>query len=197
MAHSENIDLLLDAIVVEAAGQKAADLAKREGGLLEALVTGRNEQRALLKKIGRSGNLDEILDAERTLVETEKARAENTSDKNTSLTNSLVELKAAQAMLHIVRDPAKYREIDSDILSVPKNRKGALPNDQARQFFDAQQTRIRDLRKGRVDQPELAVINARHSNLSIARRHYITLQQKALGISRPTPTRDRGHDFER
>lgn len=190
MAESEGIRQLLDGLVEEALGNRAADREKRADGVLEALVTGRNKQRAALREIGMSGDIDEILDAERAILAAELERAANTSDKVSSLTNSLVEIEAAKAMLPIVRDPAKYRDIDGVILSLPKNRKGALPNDQARQFFDSQQSRIRDLRKGRVDEDEARVLNIRHSNMTAAHRLYIELQERALGIARPPRNRD-------
>jgi len=195
MPVSGGIRQLLDGLVEESLGDRAADREKQAGGILEALVTGRDKQRAALREIRRSGDIDEILDAERAILAAELERAANTSDKVSSLTNSLIEIEAAKAMLPIVRDPEKYLDIDSVILNLPKNRKGALPNDQARQFFDSQQSRIRDLRKGRVDEDEERVLNVRHSNMTGARRLYMELQERALGIARPS--RSRGPDLER
>ena len=99
----------------------------------------------------------------------------------TSLETSLAEHAVATRMLDRVRDPAAYREVDANF-SLPRNRTGGVPRDEARQFFRSHAARLLNQDKSRLDESEKRVLDERRSNMRHAEKLYVALQERALGI---------------
>ena len=117
--------------------------------------------------IGRSGDLQTLLTAERALLKS-------------SLGSALEEIKQAEKMHNIAQNKDRYREVD-ELYQRPKNRRRGLPYDEARQFFNAHNTRLLNQDRSRLSETEKKTLNARRTNMRIAEKAYIALQQKALG----------------
>ena len=75
-----------------------------------------------------------------------------------------------------------FKEVDHNF-SLPRNRVGKVPRDQARQFFASQNARLVNLDKSRLSEAEKRVLKARKENIETARKLYEALQRKALGIA--------------
>ncbi len=148
--------------------------------------------RTSLAALGKSGDIDRIMLAERVILNTELVDHGNSRAMRTSLGNALIEHDAAVRMMEAVRDPERYKTVAST-LTTPKNRVGGLPKDQARQYFKSQNARLLNLDKARLSVTEKAVLNERRGNLRIAEKGYTALQRKALGL-KPEPNRDMDQD---
>lgn len=178
-------------------------LFTREGGAMEAarrtvparhLVTTRMKMLTLVKQVGQSGDLDAILTVERSFLENDLERHANSPAMEGSLTAALAELGSAEKHVGLVRDPKAYRAVD-EAHSLPKNRKGALPHDEARQFFAAHAARLLNQDKSRLDPEEKAVLDARKQTMRTAEKVYTALQRKALGLE-ATPKNSRAQGLE-
>lgn len=130
--------------------------------------------------IGRSGDLQTILTAERALLTNELTRYGNSAGMKSSLGAALNDLDGARHHLKIVKDPERYAAVDQ-LFQRPKNRRRGLPYDEARQFFNAHNTRLLNQDRSRLSETEKKTLNARRTNMRIAEKQYIALQQKALG----------------
>jgi hypothetical protein len=130
--------------------------------------------------IGRSGDLKTILTAERALLTNELERYGNSVGMKSSLGSALEEIKQAEKMHDIAQNKDRYREVD-ELYQRPKNRRRGLPYDEARQFFNAHNTRLLNQDRSRLSETEKKTLSARRTNMRIAEKAYIALQQKALG----------------
>lgn len=178
-------------------------LFTREGGAMEAarrtvparhLVTTRTKMLALVTNAGKSGDLDTILSVERAFLENDRDRHANSHAMAGSLDSALAELSSTERHVVLVRTPATYRAVD-ETHSLPKNRKGALPRDEARQFFASHAARLLNQDKSRLDPEEKQILDARKQNMRAAEKLYTGLQREALGLA-ATPARDRGPGME-
>ncbi|WP_343870554.1 hypothetical protein, partial [Caenispirillum bisanense] len=107
----------------------------------------------LVREVGKSGDIDLILNVERRFLENDLAEYANSKGMADSLTAALAELSAAERLVEKVRDPATYRSTDEDH-SLPKNRIAGVPRDQARQFFSSHATRLLNQDRSRLDPEE-------------------------------------------
>jgi hypothetical protein len=117
------------------------------------------EQVNLLREAGKSGDLSLIVSVEKT---------------------TLKELAVVERHIGIVDDPVRYKAID-EAHSLPRNRKGDLPYDEARQALRSQYARLNNMDKARLGDAEKLVIDARRSNILQAEKLYKERQVKALG----------------
>ena len=149
------------------------------------LLNTRESLIAELHKLGQSRDIDGILQAERGILAGERTYLAEEPETIKSLDTAIEQIDAAIEMLAIVRDPDQYRVIDKS-LSISKNRVGRerLPRDQARQFFQAHPTRLRNLIKARIDESYVPVIRVRLLNITTMEPVYKELQKEALGPER-------------
>lgn len=159
------------------------------------LKRSRLEIAAAVENIGKSGDLDLIIRVERGFLENDQAQYSNSPGMKGSLQIALVELSQAERHIAIVDDPARYRAVDEDH-GLPKNRKGPLPYDEARQFFNSHATRLINMDKVRLDAEEKKIADARKHNMRVADKLYIDRQRKTLGIE-AAPTKKRGQALSR
>ncbi|MGK2742264.1 hypothetical protein ACSHT0_15370 [Tepidicaulis sp. LMO-SS28] len=152
----------------------------------------RREILDLVKEVGRSGDLNAILAAERRFLENDRAEYANSRAMRSSLDVALGELKIAERHLELVNDPAQYRLID-EAHSLPKRRVGGLPKDEARLFFGSHATRLLNQDKSRLDRQEKQIIDARKQNMRTAAKLYEARQRQALGLE-PAPGKNRGRN---
>ena len=136
-----------------------------------------------LREIGTTNDIDLILQAEHSILRDDLLHHVTSRSMQSSLERALTEHDLnTKELLPRVRDPAAYGEIDIGH-SLPKNRLGEVPNDEARQFFRSHLTRLDNMDKARLDRHEKAVIHERKTNIRIAERIYTRLQKEALGLS--------------
>ena len=153
----------------------------------------RQDLAAQISEIGKSGNLELIIAAERRFLENDLAQHVTSGAMKNSLKTALKELDDAQAVIPLAKDPSIYQAIDKSHAH-HKSRVGGLPKDAARQFFTSNAARLLNLDKSRLDSEEKAVVEGRKRNMRIAEKVYTTLQQKTLGV---TPARDRDNGLSR
>lgn len=146
-----------------------------------------------LQEVGRSGDVALIIATEKALLVTDLTLYSNSGAMANSLKTALLELKAAEALLPKVADPSLYKSVD-EAHSLPKNRIGGVPRDEARQFFSSNAARLLNMDKSRLDREEKAIVEERKRNMRIAEKGYTALQYKVLGIA---PAQDRGPGVSR
>ena len=149
------------------------------------LLNTRESLIAELHKLGQSRDIDRILEVERGILAGERKYLAEEPEMMKSLDTAIEQIDAAIEMLAIVRDPDQYRVIDKSF-SISKNRVGRerLPRDQARQFFQAHPTRLRNLIKARIDESYVQVVRVRLLNITTIEPVYKELQKEALGPER-------------
>jgi hypothetical protein len=144
----------------------------------------------------RSGHLETILTLERHFLENDKAEYVSSPAMKSSLDAALSELKAAERLSALVQRPGEYRAID-EAHSLPKNRRGGVPFDEARQFFTSHAARLLNQDKSRLDTQEKQIIEARKQNMRAGAKLYEARQRQALGLEpAPDKKRDRGTGME-
>lgn len=143
-----------------------------------------------IQAIGQGGDLTEILKAERLFLENDLGRYANSKAMTSSLRTALAELAAAERHAAVVDDPGRYRAIDESH-SLPKNRVGGVPKDEARQFFKSHAARLLNQDKSRLDPEEKKILDRRKANMRLAEDIYAARQRRTLGL-KPVRRRDRG-----
>lgn len=143
-----------------------------------------------IREIGKSGNLDLILASEKAVLQNDLDRYANSPAMANSLKTAMAELDAAEKLVAKVRDPAAYALVDESH-SLPKNRKGGVPRDEARQFFSSHAARLLNQDKSRLDAEEKAIVDERKKNMRTAETLYAAEQRRALGLEQ-AQERDRG-----
>lgn len=134
-----------------------------------------------LRELGKSGDLSMIIEVEKIVVDTERAYYANSKAMNSSLKAALQELSVIEEHIGKVGDAARYRALDDDH-RLPRNRKGGLPNDEARQALRSHYTRLNNMDKARLGDVEKQIIDARKSNIFQAEKLYKDRQAKVLGL---------------
>lgn len=155
----------------------------------------RTEVLAYVKAVGKSGDLDQILLVERALLGNDLESHANSGAMKSSLEAALAELAAAERLVGKVRSPETYRETDA-AHSLPKNRIGDVPRDEARQFFNSHTTRLVNWDKSRLDVEEKKIVDARKENMRSAGKVYAALQRQALGLPALKQGKDHGLAME-
>ncbi|GHU01803.1 hypothetical protein FACS1894154_11760 [Betaproteobacteria bacterium] len=134
-----------------------------------------------VREIGKSNDLAFIVASEKIIVRGDLERYANSPAMVASLKKALAELETVERHLPLVDDPSQYRLVDATH-RFPKNRKGGLPWDEARQALGSHYTRLDNLDKSRLSDDEKAIIDARKSNILNAGKRYAQRQAKILGI---------------
>lgn len=140
-------------------------------------------QRAI-ERVGRSGDLDAILGAERDILDNEREHFANSPEMRGSLDTALAEFEVLSGMVERVRDPLAYRAVD-EVHRLPRNRVSGVPRDEARRVLDSHRARLSNLQRARSGDLEKSILAARQSNIAQAKRLYADLQHAALEVARP------------
>lgn len=157
------------------------------------LVERRQAIRDHVREVGKTGDITLILETEKAFLANDLALYANSGAMTGSLKAGLDELTAAQALLPKVADPELYKPVDESF-SLPKNRVGGVPRDQARQFFRSHDSRLVNMDKSRLDDVEKSIIDERKRNIRAAEKVYVEAQKKVLGLA-PSASQDRGRDM--
>lgn len=160
-------------------------------GALKQHKTARISQAELFWSVGKNGEITDILLAKKFIQNFELVYYANSKAMKGSIEASLTELAACERMLTKVQQPSIYKDVNDDH-SLPRNRVGGLPRDEARQFFKSHWARLLNQDKSRLDRLDKDIIDARRANIRTAEKHYIALQQIALGITPEPPDKSRG-----
>jgi hypothetical protein len=180
--HKLNRMLSVEEVFVD--GLSNTKAAKRLRGIRVDLL-------AFLREIGCGGDLSLIVATERAIVESDLSRYANSRAMVNSLKTALDEITAIERHIGIVDDPDKYPTIDQ-AHRLPRNRKGSLPFDEARQALASHYVRLGNLDKSRLDDDEKKIIDARKSAIFAAGKLYAERQAKTLGINTVAGGRTRG-----
>ena len=144
----------------------------------------RHDKIEFLKDLGNSGDIDAILEAERDMLKFTLELKLNHKKQRQSIEAALSEINQAFKMLERVRDPERYQETDQVHGSKKKrDKRNALPMDDARNFFDAHSARFTNMNKSEMTVTEKRVIDIRQKNIRLAKDLYIDLQRHALGVA--------------
>jgi len=144
-----------------------------------------------IRKVGQSGDLSLIVMTERAIGERDLKYHANSQAMTSSLKTALNEMAAVERHISIVDDQAQYRAVDQ-AYSLPKNRKGNLPFDEARQALASHYTRLSNMDKSKLGDDEKKVIDARKSAIFAAGKLYAERQAKTLGVE-PTQGKKQGN----
>lgn len=147
-----------------------------------------------IQGVAKSGDLSLIIATEKAIVDGDLKRYANSSDMAKSLGTALNELGVIENHLRLIADHARYATVN-EAHSLPKNRRGGVPYDEARQAMASHYTRLGNMDKSRLTADEKAVIDARKDGLKTGRKLYETMQVKAVGIDPPTKRRERGAEL--
>ncbi|MDR0576828.1 MAG: hypothetical protein LBI87_04700 [Candidatus Accumulibacter sp.] len=134
-----------------------------------------------IREIGKSGNLGLMVAAEKAIISDELKNHANSKGMVSSLSAALSELTAMERLLSIVDDKEEYSRVDR-AHSLPKNRKGGLPLDEARQALASHYARLNNLDRARLPEEEKKLIDARKTNIFAAGKLYAERQATTLGI---------------
>ncbi|WP_375607524.1 MULTISPECIES: hypothetical protein [unclassified Bartonella] len=141
----------------------------------------RNDLCSYLRNIEKSGGLSLLIDTERSLVENDLLRYANSKAMISSLKKALMEIDIIKKHIILVSNPAQYKTVN-EVHSLPKNRKGGLPYDEARQAIASHYARLGNLDKSRLTSIEKSIIDVRKENMTIMRKLYEKMKAKAIGI---------------
>ncbi|MCL6230331.1 hypothetical protein [Bartonella bilalgolemii] len=145
------------------------------------LQSARNYLYNHMRDIGKSGNLLLLLEEERYIVANGLVKYGNSKSMISSLKTALIEIDTIRKHVAFLENPEKYQVIN-EAYNLPKNRKGGLPYDEARQAMASHYTRLGNLDKSRLTSAEKSIIDVRRDNMKVMRKLYEKMQAKAIGI---------------
>ena len=165
---------------------------------MEALATGPSQGRAglgefdktaaradllpLLREAAGLRDIDLLLRVEQAFLEIELVHLVHTRESMASFNKAVRQVRAAIAMLDHVRVPDEYRWTRVHFTQ-PENLVNGLPKDEAHGFFASHGARLGNTLKMPPEEDKAALINARISNIKLARDIYMDLQRHALAAS--------------
>ncbi|GHU06510.1 hypothetical protein AGMMS50225_01610 [Betaproteobacteria bacterium] len=153
--------------------QSLLRLARRNDGIQQGILSD-------LKTIGKSGNLESIIAAEKSIVKFELNEYANSKSMVSSLQTALEELEAIETNIRLVAEPEQYPHVDASHAQRKLRDTHDLPLDGARIAFRSHHARLSNYDKSKSDDHEKAIIQARQQNIRIAEKIYIERQEKAL-----------------
>jgi len=151
---------------------------------------GLNRTLQVLEDIGKSGDIDLVAKTEAALVELEKSvHFGKDSSVMSSLDAATVDFSVIEKGLIVVKSSDYYQKVD-DSYHV-KRKVNGVPVDGVHEAINSHITRLgNSMRAVGISVPEKNVLRQRQENIRRAKKLYIKLQQKALGIE--APAKDRG-----
>jgi hypothetical protein len=171
----DRLDRLLAREEGRMAEHQAAPTAKRLQTVREGLLR-------FVREAGNSGDLSLIVATEKAIVEGDFGRHANSPMMSSSLKTALAEIAVIENHIAIVDSRARYRAVDQ-AHSLPRNRKGGLPYDEARQALAGHSARWNTWDKARSDDDEKTFIDVRRAAFRQAGKLYIQRQAKTLGLT--------------
>ncbi|GHU05410.1 hypothetical protein FACS1894158_08130 [Betaproteobacteria bacterium] len=149
--------------------------------IAKSLAATRQKVLSNLQNIGKSGNLETIIVAEKSFVENDLKEYANSKNMASSLATAQKELEAMETNIGLVGDSKRYKEIDTSHVQPKVRDSHDLPLDSARIAFRSHHARLVNYDKTKSDDHEKAIIQARRQNIKTAEKLYIERQEKALG----------------
>nr|WP_283772532.1 hypothetical protein [Bartonella sp. G70] len=134
-----------------------------------------------VRNVGKSDDLSLLLDTERGIVKNDLLRYANSQGMISSLKKAIAEIDVVKDHIKIVSNSETYDVINRGY-SLPNNRKGGLPYDEARQAMASHYTRLGNLDKSRLTDIEKSIIDVRRENIKVMQKLYEKMQAKAIGI---------------
>lgn len=129
-----------------------------------------------VKAVGKSGNIDAILELEKTILEHERYCFGRTKRERTKLTLPLNRLAIVEKLFNSVRAPEAYATTAEH--HSPKMRTRGVPKDAAHlSFKDLDIMLSKQLLRSHMTKTEVATIEARRKNLRIVEKNYAALQR--------------------
>jgi hypothetical protein len=187
---------VIAALVSATIRENTAIAEARETDTAQRIAITQAVQLVAVQAVGRSGDVATIVTGERILLQNELDQHANSAGMKASLTTALEEIRAIERHLPLVVDHAQYQSVNDTHL-LRDNRRGGLPDDEARQAFRSQIARLGNLDKSRLSPEEKSVIAARRQNFQIADALYQRLQRQALGLQlQPSRSRSRDRGME-
>ena len=133
----------------------------------------------IVMDIAGSGDIGQILEMERSFILNDLEHYANSAAMRGSLDKALNEVAAAQTTYQKALDPVQYKEVDK-VYQSHKSRIGLFPNDETRQFFKANNARLLNMDKSRLDPSEKEILDARRAAMRSGEKAYIDLQGQML-----------------
>ena len=99
------------------------------------------KQTAMVREVLGTGDLQGMLSVELLALRNDRAYA-NDPRERASLDQGILQLRNTQRLVGIVADGERYRREVDQAHQLPKNRRGGLPLDEARQFFGSHTARL-------------------------------------------------------
>ncbi|AQX20896.1 hypothetical protein Bcsk_002360 [Bartonella sp. CDC_skunk] len=134
-----------------------------------------------VRNVGKSDDLSLLLNTERSLVENDLLRYANSQGMISSLKTAIAEIDVVKDHIKIVSNSETYDVINRGY-SLPKNRKGSLPYDEARQAMASHYARLGNWDKARLTDIEKSILKVRRENIKVMQKLYEKMQAKAIGI---------------
>ncbi len=135
----------------------------------------------LLEKLEQLADVALILFAEKVILQNALKFYANSPEMKNSLNAGLEDLEDAQNSLKTVQEPAQYKIVKKAMSK--KDIAQELPLDGFRKFERSHQARLSNLLKTTLSTEEKSLVRQRKNNLKAARNAYMSMQQKALGIT--------------
>ena len=158
-----------------------------ESGMVAA--TARVGLLPLLREAAELRDIELLLEIERTFLETELEYLVHTRESLGSFNLAIRQMRAALAMLDHVRAPADYQWAEAHF-TLPTNLVNGLPKDEAHEFFSSHRSRLGNALKIPPEKSKANLLNARISNIRLARDIYMDMQRQALAafeVREPPP----------
>ena len=149
----------------------------------------RSELLPLLLEAAELRDIDLLLEIEQTFLDTGLEHLVHTRESLGSFNLAIRQMRAALAMLDHVRAPADYQWAEAHF-TLPTNLVNGLPKDEAHEFFSSHRSRLGNALKIPPEKSKANLLNARISNIRLARDIYEDLQRQALAafeVREPPP----------
>ena len=137
---------------------------------------------SLLREVAGLRDIDLLLQVEQAFLEKELVHLVHTRESLASFNKAVRQVRAAIAMLDHVRVPDEYRWTRVHFTQ-PENLVNGLPKDEAHGFFASHGARLGNTLKMPPEEDKATLVNARISNIKLARDIYMDLQRHALAAS--------------
>lgn len=136
---------------------------------------------ATLVRINKTKDIHLLIQSEQIILINELERYANSPEMVSSLRAGLEGLEAGKQALSIVQDSKSYQIVARAMAT--KNKSGGLPLDAFRVFIRSHQVRLGNLLKSGIAVFEKTTLRQQKSNLDVAKKVYMDMQRKALGLS--------------
>jgi hypothetical protein len=149
---------LLAALAVDSTGEKITSLNIESTELAQEKKEFQRDKLEVLKEIGASGHLENIVAAEKFLVQFDLKEHANSKSMTSSLTTAQEELEAIETNIGLVADREKYLHVDASHAQNKLRDIRDLPLDGARIAFRSHHARLLNYDKARSDDHEKTII---------------------------------------